>query len=216
MSQGLSNLKLAYYTLTVLAHLIIDRWLNIIYPIPFFNRLCYLTGISFYLNTVYYVSMLLIYLKQITFYKSFEQSLFKISYLISFVVFILYWSIVLINPSLVLEQKISFPFVLDFFLHGVNFVLNLVEAKIISPKQNFKFHYLFYLAFCVTYGVMLKVMFHAYGWAVYPFVAVGILEYLTILIMGLGLIILGDMSYSKITGFEEGIYQITKNKLIVN
>jgi hypothetical protein len=199
MSQKFNIFKITYYSLAVLAHLFIINWANTTFPIPFFKRICYLTNISLYLDTIYFITMLLVHLKLIEFHRSVEIGYFKFCYLMSFVVFILYWGIILTNPELLMPKDVKIPLGLDLFLHGANFILNLLEAKVINPRENFSFHFLFYLSFCVVYGTMLKVVLHVFDWVVYPFVSVGHVEYFVVMLMALGLVMLGDLTYYILT-----------------
>ena len=191
--------KITYYTLAVLAHLFFINWLELVFPMPVLKRLVYLTTQSLYLNTFYYTSMLLVSLRLISFNRTFEIGFFKFCYVISFVVFIQYWGLVFLSPQLLIRKDIVIPFMLDLFLHGANFMLNLIESKIINPRENYSFHFIFYALFCISYGLLLKALFNILDWAVYPFVAASHLEYVIILTMALGLVLLGDLSYKRLT-----------------
>jgi hypothetical protein len=199
MSQKLKFMKITYYALAVLVHLFFINWLHLIFPMPLLKRFAYLTSQSLYINTAYYTSMLLVNLKFISFNRNFELGFFKFCYVLSFVVFVQYWGLVFIQPQLLIRKDIVIPFTLDLFLHGANFVLNLVESKIINPRENYNIHFIFYVLYCIGYGLTLKAVFTLLDWAIYPFVAASHLQYVIILTMGLGLVLLGDLSYTKLT-----------------
>jgi hypothetical protein len=199
MSQKYNFLKILYYSIAVFAHLFFINWLHGLFPLFFLKRVCYLTTMSLYLNTIYYSSMLLVNLKLINFHRKVEIGYFKFCYVISFVVFIQYWGMIFLKPDLLLKGSSMMPFTLDIFLHGVNFVLNLAEAKLIDPKENYTFTFLFYILFCCGYGLTLKLLFHVFDYTVYPFVAASHLEYVIILIMAFGTLMVGDLSYNRLT-----------------
>jgi hypothetical protein len=199
MSKKFNIFKITYYSLAVLAHLLIIHWTNITFPGPFLKKVCYLTNISLYLDTIYFISMLFVHLKLIEFHRSVEIGYFKFCYVMSFVVFMLYWGIILTNPELLLRKDVKIPLGLDLFLHGANFILNLLEAKLINPRENYSFHFLFYLSFCGLYGAMLKAVMYVFDWVVYPFVSVGHVEYFVVMLMALGLVLLGDLTYHGLT-----------------
>jgi hypothetical protein len=205
MTEKINSQKIVYYFALTALHFIIHFWSHNLYDIPILRRLLYLTNISLYLNTVYYASMLLVHTKLINFHRHFELSYFKFCYVISFVVFTLYWAMMLLDPKLLIKDKtLQSPVVLDLLLHGANFILNLVEIKFINPRENYDINYFFYVGFCIVYGAILKIALNVFEWAVYPFVhSASHVEYVVILSCALGLVLVGDVSYCLITNTHQ-------------
>jgi hypothetical protein len=191
--------KIFYYLGLVIIHYAVHYWMHSIFTLPFLKRICFLTNISLLLNTIYYTSMLIVHLRIIKFHKNLERGLFKFSYCISFVVFTLYWSMILMNPKLLNPGNFSLPILLDLFLHGANYLLNVVEMKFINPKENMEIKVIYYVLFCIIYGVLLKLVLYYLEWAVYPFVhSASHIEYFIILIIALMLVLLADHTYNKL------------------
>jgi hypothetical protein len=192
--------KIFYYLALVILHYAIHYWSHTVFPIPFMRRICFLTNISLLLNTIYYTSMLLVHLNIIKFRSDLEKGLFKFAYCISFVVFSLYWAMVVFHPELLYKGSFRLPIVLDLLLHGTNYILNVVEAKFISPRENYNIKLVCYLIFCILYGILLKFVLHFLEWSTYPFVETSSLfEYLVILLISLGLVLFADFTYSFIS-----------------
>jgi hypothetical protein len=102
------------------------------------------------------------------------------------------------RPQLLIKEHYDSPIVLDLMLHGANYLFNLIELVYISPRENYEIHYLFYGVLCIVYASLLKIILNVYEWAVYPFVASGVVEYIFIILTALLLVIVGDISYNKI------------------
>ena len=101
--------KIFYYIGLVILHYAIHYWSHSVFVIPFMRRICFLTNISLFLNTVYYTSMLLVHLNLIKFHPDLEKGLFKFAYCISFVVFSLYWAMVVFTPELLYKGSFRHP-----------------------------------------------------------------------------------------------------------
>lgn len=193
------SIRFTYYLILVLIHTYFMHWSYVLFPVSIFVKLCYLTNISFYTNFVYYIYIFLLhtplqkYIKNITFLRG----LFKFAYTLSFVVFILYWGMILANPNLLKRHDYSIPLTFDFFLHGANFIFNLIEHIYVLPRQNSDHvSYKFYVIFLMIYGSFLQLLYFLYNMAVYPFVAtLSILQFLLVLVIAVILLIIGDYTY---------------------
>lgn len=194
------NVKISgYYLVLTALHVYMYNWLEIIFPARFLTRLAYLTMLSFFCNLLYYTWMLLVNLniKQLH-NRNLEVKLFRFNFSLSFVVFILYWGVIIANPSLLYKQGHRIPLILDLFLHGANFVLNLAEHFYVSPKyDNDKINFKPILVFLAFYSILLQILFHGYNLSVYPLVeSLGLVGYGLIVLIGFCLMVFGDLVYS--------------------
>jgi hypothetical protein len=218
MSQNKINIfKTIYYSLAVMAHLFFINWVHSLFQIPFYKRICFLTNISLYLNTIYYTSMLLVSLKLISFHRKLEISYFKFIYVVSFVVVVQYWGIIFLRPELMYrEGVVMLPLTLDIFLHGVNFAINLLETRMIDPKENYSFTYLFYVGLCFVYGFILKMIHYVFDWVVYPFVAASHVHYVIILTIAIGMALIGDLTYNGLNRHHHHHHDQKKEEIHTN
>jgi hypothetical protein len=102
-SAGLSkrNTRIFYYCLLVILHYYM--YSRIRHSLPHSNfllDLCFLNNISFYLNLIYYSYVLIMHVPYGNKLKNFKflQAYFKFCYAISFLVFILYWLKIFMDP----------------------------------------------------------------------------------------------------------------------
>src|SRR5690349_12412826 len=96
------KIRFGYYLVIVLLHWYMMRWLQAIIKMPFSQEISYLTHISFYINFVYYIYVLLLHtsLNNKIKHANFLRGLFKFGYSLSFSVFVLYWALILVDPKL--------------------------------------------------------------------------------------------------------------------
>jgi hypothetical protein len=197
------NYRIVYYLLVVLSHFYMHIWFANVFPtLSFLLKLCFLTKISFYSNLIYYSYVLVMQLNpsenRFTNFK-FLQALFKFCFTISFVVLCMYWGMIFVDPSLLMDNPNMpvFPIVLDIFLHGLNFALNLVEHLYMFPKSDSKEVGLkFYLIFSLFYGGFIRFINHFYGIETYAFVSkLGIIEFAAIIGIATFLVYFGDFIY---------------------
>lgn len=206
-------LRIIYYLCVVLAHFYFNHWVVELFNTPILIRLCYLTNLSFFINMIYYIIILIEHILQrriVT--KSFINSYFKFAYSISFVVFVLYWAMITINPSLLAKDGKFLPIILDLFLHGANYVLNLIEHIYLDPKEDSDYvNYKVYFIFMVFYKSMIHLVYHLAGIVVYPLVTkLNITGNIILLCSGYSLIMLGDFTYKLMMKKE---YKLNSKKL---
>jgi hypothetical protein len=218
---GLSkrNTRIFYYCILVITHLYMEFWSRSIFHTHFsyFKHLCFLTNISFYLNLIYYSYVLIMHVPYGNKFKNFKflSAYFKFCYSISFVVFVLYWGFVITDPSLLLpdhKDRLA-PFILDFFLHGMNFILNFIEHVYVFPKSDSKsVGYSFYIVFMICYGAFLQIIYHSQGVIVYPFVSkLSIIEFSVIVAIAIFLVSVGDATYRLLIKGEKHKEKIRKD-----
>lgn len=175
-------------------------WLqHVLYPVqPVVHQFCYLTMISFYLNFFYYFLMFLIDKKIIKDSNiSLQHTYFKFAYVISFVVFIMYYGMILVDRSLLKSGNFAMPMLLDFFLHGLNYLFNVLELAFLNRRENTdKINHITYLIFGICYFSFLQIIYNQYEIAVYPFVKnSNFFKLMGIFASALAFISLGDLTY---------------------
>jgi hypothetical protein len=202
---GLSkrNKRITYYLILVLIHVYIEYWSRSIFShVSFFKHLCYLTNISFFLNLFYYFYVLIMHVPYGNKIKHlpFLQAYFRICYSISFLVFVLYWGFILINPQMLIRDRSNFPLALDFFLHGMNFILNFIEHVYVFPKSDSESVGVFsYLLITSGYAIFIKSIYHFLGTEVYPLVSkTTIIEFSIIVVIATLILFIGDFFYKSL------------------
>jgi hypothetical protein len=193
------KIKFVYYFSLVYLHYYMRQWLLDVIPvISIIKHFSFLTIISLYLNYFYYSYSLLLETKIGSYIINhrFLTDVFKFAYVISFVVFLLFWTILFIDPNLLRQGEIILPFYLNIFLHGANYILNLIEHTFVSPKPNSsRVNFKFYIVFSITYGVHLQIL-NLYGITVYPLVnQLSILQYSIVMMVSFLLTMAGDCTH---------------------
>jgi hypothetical protein len=201
---GLSKKKsrLLYYLIIICLHFYMHNWLAEVFPdVTFFRRILFLTNISFYSNLIYYIYVFIMHVPYGHKFKHhiFLTAYFKFCYGLSFVVFIMYWGMVISDPSLLVRDPTItiLPLFLDLFLHGANFILNLIEHVFVFPKSDSKaIGILFYGLFSMGYAVLLQIVYKSHGISVYPFVnKFSLIEFSLFVGVATFMIYIGDCTY---------------------
>jgi hypothetical protein len=188
------NLRILYYSFLVVLHLHVDHISRSLYKnLTLLQHFSFNTNMSFYFNLFYFSYLLLIHLPFGNKLKNskFLESLSKFNFSVSFVVFSIYWGMVAIDPSLILQDHANriLPFKYDLFLHGGNFLLNLIEHLYVFPKTDAKsIGFTILTFFYVAYLIYLKVLFHYYNVVIYPFI--GVLELSQVFILLISAVVL--------------------------
>ena len=175
-----------------------DRHINI----PHFPKnFLYLTQICLYLNMIFYILSLFYNIKFQSFITKISQLslLFNFNFCISFVVFIMYWSMLLLDKGTLYkkEAEIKVPSILNFLLHGGVFIVNLIELYLMKEKVK-KMNYIkliFYLIFTLSYiGILyaLKIFFNI---KIYPFIYGSFIKFVIITFASFPVCIIGHFIY---------------------
>ena len=218
---GLSKKKsrVFYYFIIICLHLYMNNWLKEVFPgVPFLRRLCFLTNISFYSNLIYYLYVLIMHVPYGHKFKNFKflSAYFKVCYGLSFVVFIMYWGLVIADPSLLIrDPKVTvLPLILDLFLHGANFILNFFEHVYVFPKSDNKaIGIVFYGLFSLCYSLLLQIIYRTHGIVVYPFVSkFSIIEFSLFVGLSTFLIYIGDCTYRFLLKKEKHVQEIKERR----
>lgn len=167
-------LRFTYYLGVVFAHFYIQQWHRQEFPIPFFIHISYMTQMSFYMDFIYYIYVLILQIPLGDKLKNenFLRFYFKFIYSVSFLVFVFYWTMVGFARDLVLHPGVVIPIVIDYFTHGGNFLFNFLEHAFVYPKEDHKkVNFIFFFFYILAYSFFLKFHAHYNGVVIYPFAA---------------------------------------------
>lgn len=158
--------SLIYYFILFLGHIYVDYSMlthRIIDP-RLIIHFSFLTHISFYLNFVYYTLrfFIVIGLSKNVLDKEFFKNFFQFQYVISFIVFTLFWGMFLSDPHLLSKADIPVNPYTNLFLHGGNFLFNFFEHLYMNPRRIEQHYYkeiLFYFLclLCCLYDGYSKI-----------------------------------------------------------
>lgn len=190
--------KPAYYLAVVSLHLYMLKWHDDLYPEPYYQKICYLTLMSFFINLGYYTWMLVSSLNIIK--KNFdtiESCYFKLAFCLSFVVFSLFWAMIMFDRNMVIDPDNQTPTFLNVFTHGGNFVLNIFEHIYVKPRGDAtRINIFFFIGFLVVYSSSLKIIASFTEFCAYPFVKTApIFHYFVVNVIGFSLICMGDKAF---------------------
>jgi hypothetical protein len=169
-------LRILYYSLMVILHLHVDNISRSLFKhLTLLQHLSFNTNMSFYLNQFYCIYVLLIYLPYGNKLKNskFLEVYSKFSFSISFLVFSIYWAMIAIDPSLILSDHKNrlLPLQYDLFLHGANFLFNLIEHLYVFPKSNTQaVGFLIITSFYTLYLIYLIILYYIFDVITYPLI----------------------------------------------
>ena len=98
------------------------------------------------------------------------NNFFNFCFSIAFLCFVMYWGLILFNPSTLYKKGITIPFLLNFSLHGGVFFISLFEQLLINKRRN-PTYIKWYVNFIYTllYTILLKSLYIFWEIKVYPF-----------------------------------------------
>ena len=190
--------KRGYYIISSIILILICIWDRIVNIPKFPYCFLYNTQIDLYANMLYYI------LSSLNNDKSYDR-LFNFCFTNSFLAFIMYWSLVLINPSTLYKKGISVPLLLVFMLHGGIFIICLCEQLFINRRTKPKYlNWISYVIYDVIYGIMLKVGYVKWKIKVYPFAYKSDWILVGVMMTAFVVVMIGQFIYIRLT--------INKNK----
>lgn len=196
----MSSSSLIYYFILFLGHIYVDYSMlthRIIDP-RFIIHFSFLTHMSFYLNFVYYTLrfFIVIGLSKNVLDKEFFKNFFQFQYVISFIVFTLFWGMFLSDPHLLSKSNIPVNPYTNLFLHGGNFLFNFFEHLYMNPGGlNNTITRKFYFIFCACYVIYMMIIQKFLGVAIYSFLEDGPIVKVIVIASGFVLLSLGDVIY---------------------
>ncbi len=168
-----SKLRGFYHLVILLIHLYMRNWQNQIFvEVPYTTRMFYLTNISFKLTIVYFTYTFLLSTPLYSYIISFPilRGLGKFNYAITFIVILMYWGMIIVNPSLLYNNK-RLPIEVDYFVHGGIFIINLIDHLFILKKKDSRIiNIKFMFGFMIVYLTVLLGLYHVLDITTYPFI----------------------------------------------
>lgn len=161
----------------------------------------FLTTLTFYTNFLYFILML----SNAFLHKNYDMTLvqqckintiFRIGFTNSVVVVIMYWGIYFHDPSMLGDSEM--PFYFDFFLHGGNLVVMMIDRIIIDRQHRYEIRICnrVLLVMTVVYFTIIYTVFLTTGLAVYPLLAkLSIGSLLILVTIGYSLFLTGNFIY---------------------
>ena len=200
--------ELIIHSITSIILLFICGWDRIINIPKFPKNFMFLTQICLYSNMIYYLFGLYKNMRQkVTISTSSKLLLlFNFNFTVSFVVFIMYWSMLFLDKATLYkkETKIKVPTLLNFLLHGGIFTTNIFS--IIFMKAKMKYIYIkiiFYLFFIIFYESALYMSKIIFGIKIYPFIYGNAFKFLLISFTSFIICSIGHFIYVFITKQKE-------------
>ena len=128
----------------------------------------YITHISLFIVTYYYIRMTLKHIFDISFY--YVDELYKFNFCLTFFVAVQYWVMTLTDPNS-LNDGVNKPFLLDFYWHTGTFLITLLEqiAFYTHGLSLGKIHYVFFVQIALVMVAYVYIPWFSIGFALYPF-----------------------------------------------
>ena len=181
---------------------IIFIWDRIVNIPKFPKNFLFLTQIDLYINMIYYLLCIYYNITSKKGAKEKYQLLFNLNFCISFVVFIMYWSMFIFDRETLYKKdtKVMVPTFLNMSLHGGVFIANLFEQFYINKRKNPSYVKIwFYLAFTICYIGILYLAKMLFDIRVYPFIYGSLLKFIFICLSAFAVCLIGHWIYYLMT-----------------
>lgn len=156
----------------------------------------YLTQINLYIDTIYFLLCLFIDIAKKDSKKYYHQ-LFNFCFTLSFIVFIMYWSMFFIKKDTLYKEGLQPNFILAVLLHGGVFIFNLLEQIFIQKRKSPKYcNPIIYFVFTILYIGGLSLLYYLFDIRVYPFIYGSFLSFFIVCIGGILTSLLGHKIYT--------------------
>ena len=194
------------FKIEFLLHIIISAilsticiWDRIVNIPKFPKNFLFLTQIDLYINMLYYLISLYYNIAKKKEIKEKYQLFFNFNFCVSFVVFIMYWSMLIVDRETLYTNntKLRVPFGLNFLLHGGVFLVNLLEIFLInkSVKTSY-FRIWFFLFFTIVYVGILYLLKLLFNIRVYPFIYGSIFKFIMVTFSAFIVCLVGNFIYT--------------------
>ena len=198
------RIELIIHSIILIILLIICGWDRKVNIPKFPKNFLFLTQICLYTNIVYYsIGSYNNIKQQMTVNKNTKLLLlFNFNFCVSFVVFIMYWSLLFIDKTNLYrkDSKIQVPALLNMLLHGGVFTSNLVEIFFVNKRSKKPYiNIIFYFFFTFIYLSLLYILKIFFDIKVYPFIYGNFLKFLLISLVSVIICLIGHYVYIFIT-----------------
>ena len=178
--------ELIIHIIILIVLLFICGWDRVVNIPKFPKNFLFLTQICLYTNISYYIINLYHNLKKENAIDINSKLLFflNFNFSISFVVFIMYWSMIILDKTTLYkkETKVKVPTFLNMLLHGGIFAANLFEIFFMNKRKKFSYiKIVFYFFFTIIYIGILYISKILFNIKVYPFIYGNALKFLLII-----------------------------------
>ena len=204
LSKKKINNELIIHIIILIILLFICGWDRVVNIPRFPKNFLFLTQICLYTNIIYYI---------INLYHNFKKQnaldihsnllfFFNFNFSISFVVFVMYWSMIFLDKATLYtkESKIKVPTLLNMLLHGGIFTANLLEIFFMNKRKKFPYiKKLFYFFFTMFYIGILYISKTLFNIKVYPFIYGNSLKFLLITFAAFIACLIGHYIYILLT-----------------
>ena len=181
---------------------IICIWDRIVNIPRFPKNFLFLTQIDLYINMIYYSLCIYYNLASKKGAKGKYQLLFNFNFCVSFVVFIMYWSMFIFDRETLYKKdtKLMVPTSLNMSLHGGVFFANLFEQFYFNKRNNPSYVKIwFYLAFTICYIGILYLAKMLFDIRVYPFIYGSLFKFIFICLSAFAVCLVGHCIYNFMT-----------------
>ena len=194
------RIELIIHSIILIILLIICGWDRKVNIPKFPKNFLFLTQICLYTNIVYYsIGSYNNIKQQMTVNKNTKLlMLFNFNFCVSFVVFIMYWSLLFIDKTNLYrkDSKIQVPALLNMLLHGGVFTSNLVEIFFVNKRSKKPYiSVIFYFFFTFIYLSFLYILKIFFDIKVYPFIYGNFLKFLLISLVSVIICLIGHYVY---------------------
>ena len=196
--------ELIIHIMILIILLFICGWDRVINIPRFPKNFLFLTQICLYTNIIYHIINLYHNLKKQNALDINSNLLFflNFNFSISFVVFIMYWSMIILDKTTLYkkETKVKVPTFLNMLLHGGIFTANLFEIFFMNKRKKFPYiKIVFYFFFTIIYIGILYISKILFNIKVYPFIYGNVLKFLIIIFASFISCLVGHYIYILLT-----------------
>ena len=200
----------------IITHLYFTFWIIEIWGIKL-KTFLFLTKINFFSNFFYFTYTSLIgniqvrknnlsdseKLSEKFSRENFQNTLFKFSFCLSVGVNILFWTITIIDPSML--GNTPTPVVLELFLHGGNLLVLFVDYLLDKniDKGNHRMGKSFLFKFSLFYILLQYAVYYFLSIEIYPMIGkITVPQFLMMGVAGYGLFYVGHVVYEKVLVYK--------------
>ncbi len=203
-----------FYPIAFIVTLSFAIWDRMDSNFNFFQNLLFLTMISLHMNLVYLKLSIMKEFRLLKLDDWYFDRFFNFNFSITFFICVMFWGMHFNDPKALIIDGVSIPLVLNLFIHGGTFVVNLID-KILIKKRNNKniIHWISYVIFTGWYLILAELIYHVVGYEIYPFLAVaGIIEVSVIFLIANALSLIGHFTYRLLTKVDEQCDELIEEK----
>jgi hypothetical protein len=191
----MKNMVSYYRIIALIIHVYFAKWILDIWGLKI-KTFFFLTKINFFMNIFYFTYSLYTNIneeRRRIHYKNL-YSVFKFSFCLAIVVIILYWGILLTSPTLM--GNTPTPLILDFFLHGGNLIVLILDFYLDPFKIDKNCTHInktFLLKFTFFYILLLYILYYSIEVEIYPLISkLNLIQIGLLGVCGSGLFLLGQ------------------------